>query len=416
MVINKTNQYLEFLIIAFFVIGCTPLLNNGYLYVALCILFLPFFFANYHTETVRNRVLVLTLLLFIAQNVLYKVFGYSTALWGRYPGYLLSFAPLLLMLQIVHDISFKYKKRIFWIVVILMVVNILDSIRISILYPYLDVDSIRDYKDFVSTINLGGSSFFTCSMFFSSVCYMIFLNTKQRFLRLSMLMCVLLTGFYLLFYASKASVVVYYFLSLILIAFAKFTKKRVYFFVILFISIFVIVPFIEVYQDLIIRYIVSISPSARLSVRLVALIDADSIYASTSSIDGREDFWMLSVRTWLSDVSNFLFGIGDHYTSDNPEMTGIGQHSDLLDSLARYGLIGLILIYYIYKSSIKYLSSLFDKKVRLQVLTILLIYLLCGFTKKIFLINIGCMVFLFLPLAQIYLNNNDSRNKQIKRL
>ena len=195
-------------------------------------------------------------------------------------------------------------------------------------------------------------------------------------------------------------------MSIFLITYAKIAKKKAYFYITLFITLFVIIPVVEIYEDIIIRYILYLSPSSRLSSRLVTLINFDSDYGSTSSISARENLWMISLKTWFSNVSSFLFGIGDHYTTDSPEKTGIGQHSELIDSFARYGVIGMLLIYYILKNSFKYINTIFEKKYQLQIYTVFIIYIMCGFTKKIFITNIACVIFIFLPLALIYLNSN----------
>lgn len=409
--VKSSNQYLVYLISAFFIIGCTPLLTNVYLYIALWIFFLPYMMFHLPAWINRHHALVGALLFFIIQILLYRIIGLSSASWGRYPSHLLSLVPLFLLLQIHQGVSDKHKKRLFWLVVILMLFNIGDSIRLSILYPFLNIDSVRFYKDFVATINLGGANFFNCTLVFSCGCFVVFLNAKRIFYRFVMLSCVLLSGFYLIFFTSKASIVVYFILSILLITYAKFAKKQINFFIVLFLSLFIIFYIVEVYEEDIIRMIIELSPSSRLSSRLVALIDSDSEHASTSSIFARENYWMLSIRTWLSNASNFLFGIGDHYTTDNPEKTGIGQHSDFLDTLARYGLIGSAFLFVTLKNSFKYILSLFDKKIHLQIITILFIYLMCGFTKKVFIIEMSIMMFVFLPLISYIIDKDNKLNR-----
>lgn len=408
--VKSSNRYLVYLLLAFIVIGCTPLFNNIYLYITLWIFFLPYFLFHLPAWVNRQHALIGAVLFFLIQNLLYKLIGVSSASWGRYPGYLLSFVPFLLMLQVPYSISHKQRIRLFWIIVTLMLFNIGDSIRLSILYPFLDIDNVRFYKEFVSTINLGGSVFFNCTMFFSSACYVVFLNSKQVFLKFVMLFCVLFSGFYLFFFTNKASIVVYFILSIVLITYAKFAKKRIYFFIVLFVFLFLVNYIVEVYEEDIIRTIIDLSPSTRLSSRLIALINSDSEHASTSSILARENLWMVSVRTWLSNISNFLFGIGDHYTIESPEKTGIGQHSDFLDTLARYGLIGSAFIFVALKNSFKYILSLFDKKLHLQIITIFFIYIMCGITKKAFVVSMGTMMFVFLPLISYIIRHSNNNS------
>ena len=410
---EKTSRYLFIMVFASFIIGCTPLFNNVYLYLLLWLIFLPYFFFSLQFEIHKHSRIIVCMLLWIFLILMYKLIGISTASWGRYIGYILSFIPFYLMLKIPQSIDLKHKKILFWLVVILMIFNIADSIRLSMLYPFLNVDNVRDYKDFVQTINLGGSAFYNYVLLFTITCYLILLNNDSKKVKIILFGTVILASIYMLFFTNKASTVLYYFMSIVLITFAKINTNKYHFFISLFVLLFVLHPLVELYEKELINLIISLSPSQRISIRLVALVSSNELDESTSIV-ARENYWMVSLNTWLSSIPNFIFGIGDHFTTGNSAKTGIGQHSEFLDSIARYGFVGLILLYYLLKKSFIYVNSMFNKEIRLQVFAIFVIYLVHGFTKQIFHIGSHSMFFLFLPIAVVY-GNAKVRNNKISK-
>ena len=127
-------------------------------------------------------------------------------------------------------------------------------------------------------------------------------------------------------------------------------------------------------------------------------------------MDARENLWLVSIKSWLSNLLTFFFGIGDHRASEDISSvakTGIGNHSDLFDTLGRYGLIGSLLIMNIFRLSFKHILSLFDKSRKLQVMVIFMVLILYGFTKGIFVLGVGCALFLILPIISILLQKRN---------
>ena len=305
------------------------------------------------------------------------------------------------MFWIPDSLSNRQKTLLWWLVLAVMVFNIADNIYLSILYPSLNSVS-RFYQDeeFLASINAGGSAFYTFSLLFFNVCFFVFLNCKKKKIKFAALAATVISAIYILWFCLKASVVVYFLLSLVLQFFAYRTRNTsLFFFVIGFSAIFGIAV-ITVFQDSIVDFIVSVSPGERLTTRLVTLIDAENAEADISTATNRTSLYLLSIKTWLSDITNFLFGIGDHRAAFGAKATGIGQHSDFLDSLARYGLLGLVILVTIFKNFFKYLLSLFGKQYKLQLVTIFVILIMCGLTKGIFEAGVGCVMFLLLPLSK----------------
>lgn len=398
-------------LLAFFslwaVLSCTPILDKSSYQAILLAIAIPLLFANQRPLR-KKRALVFAVLSYITLAVLYKFVGYSSASWGNYKNQFLFFLPMLLLLVMKYKLSDQYSRYLWWMMVIIMTFNIVDNIRLSILYPQLNNVS-RFYldEDFLASINAGGTSFYTFSLFFFNVCFFVFLNTKKRLIKFASLTVAIISSIYILFYCLKGSVVVFYLLSIVLQFFAYKTKNTTLFFMVLGYSAIGMVIALVFFQEEIVDFIISVSPGERLTTRLVTLVDADNEEANTFTVTGRTNLYLMSIETWLSNILNFFFGIGDHRAAFGAAATGISQHSDLLDTLARYGLLGLIPIFLTFKYYFKYILSLFDKKFKLQLITIFFILILFGVVRGIFNAGLGCTMFLLLPLCNVLVNEKQ---------
>lgn len=405
--VMRGNKVIFIFLLLWSVVSCTPILSRPSYYVALFSFAIAVLILC-QSSIKRQRPLLFGITLYIIIAMSYKLVGFSSAEWGNYMNQLSFFIPILLMVLIPEKLSLKQTRFLWWLMIVVMAFNIADNIRLSILYPEINAVS-RLYldEDFLSSINAGGTSFYTFSLLFFNICFLVYLNCKEKKIKyLSFAICVL-SSIYILVFCLKASVVVYYILSLALQFFAYKTKKPTLFiFVLVFSGLFAF-SIIALFQDAIVDFIVSVSPNERLTARLVTLIDAENAEANMNTITGRANLYLLSIDTWLSSFPNFIFGIGDHRAAQGAFATGIGQHADLLDSLARYGILGLVSLFLIFKYSFRFILSIFDKKYKLQLATIFFILILCGFTKGIFSSGVGCVVFLFLPLCRVLLCDND---------
>lgn len=398
--VRQGNRFLFVFFLVWAIICSTPILGKSLYFAALLAVSIVSIFLNSSSYKFQ-RPIFWSVFLYLALIFVYKLIGYSSAEWGNYMHQLSFFIPILLMLLIPDLLSNRQKILLWWLMLVVMLFNIADNIYLSILYPSLNSVS-RFYQDeeFLASINAGSSPFYTFSLLFFNVCFFVFLNCKEKKIKLVTLAAAVVSAIYILGFCLKASVVVYFLLSLVLQYFAYRTNNTILFFFVIVLSVLLGVAVITVFQDSIADFIISVSPDERLTERLVTLIDVENAEADISIATNRTNLYLLSVNTWLSDISSFLFGIGDHRAAFGAKATGIGQHSDLLDSLARYGLLGLIMLVAVFKHMFKYLLSLYGKTYKLQLVTIFAILIMCGLTKNIFLPGIGCVMFLLLPLSK----------------
>lgn len=360
-----------------------------------------------YISTGKNSKIVMNTAIFLFLIVSYRFIGISDAGWSRYILKFGFFLPVLIMLTLPDRLSDSSIKRLWWLISIATVANILYNIYLGILYPSINTEEVQEMmdEDVLSNLNLGRSPYYTYSMFFLGVCFFVFLNCKQKIERIFMMICSIVAAVYILWFCFKASVVVFTLLLAAMIYFASKTKKPSKFVVVGGIIGAVALLLVTQLSDELVRAVISISPDERLTGRLVTLIDSQNSEAYDATLKGREDLALLSVQTWLSSPINFLFGIGDHFVVGQSAIsTGIGQHAELLDGLAQYGIVGMAFFAVLYINSIRYVCSKFKREKHLQIMVIFFVHILCGFAKSIFLPGIGLALFILLPLSSCYVN------------
>lgn len=408
---NKlSGGILGLLLVMITLVSCTPILGKPTYYVGVGIVMAIVIVANLFAKCYqRNILLVLSVYSYIALIFVYRFLGISDAEWGNYVHQLYFFVAILIMLLMHNKLSYRQKRWVLWLMIGVMIFNIGDNIRLAILYPNINVATrITFDESILNNINMGGNSFYTFSLMFFNVCFFIFLNCQRKAIKYVMLCCAILTGVYICGYCFKATVVLYFIFSVILLYYAKKVKNISRTIIIGGILGVFLLIFINIFSSSLIEFIKEVSPNKRLTERFITLIDSNDVEANEKTVSGRTTLYMLSIKTWLANPCNFFFGIGDHRLAHGAASTGIGQHSDLLDSLARYGIIGLIILCVIFKKSFDFILSLFEQRYRPQLIVFFFILLLCGGTKGIFFPSMGCTFFLLLPLASVYVNQQNS--------
>ena len=410
---SRTKEIIGFkdyvYILFFMIIGvvcCTPRLNQG-VFMALSVLLMSMIIlSKVRYLGGRNISLTMCVLGFMFLIFIYRITNISNDAWGRYITYIF-YNLQFLLLPLLATFKNKTRNYIWWGVLAIALVNVVYNIIIRVFIPEIGESRSFFEDEYLESINVGTSAFYTFSLFYFDVCFFLFLNTKERRIRMTMLFLSIIATVFIVWFCLKASVVVFYLMSVVLIVLTKGKNSggRIW---LLFIVSLLIYWLVSEFSNELVRFIVSNSPSERLTKRLVLLIDDQSMYASDSSYNARKDLWFMSLSTWLQSPANFLFGVGNHYSSGGNNY-GIGQHSELLDLLAQYGLLGGVFASLILAKLLKAIKLYFNKKCHLQITMIFLIYIACGFTKYIFSPIVGCAMFLLLPLSSQFIEMKNSR-------
>lgn len=138
-------------------------------------------------------------------------------------------------------------------------------------------------------------------------------------------------------------------------------------------------------------WLIDIVPE-RVSVRLSAMINPqndDEGYLS------RFELMKVDINTFFGSISNFLFGVGDHRGHEYWGL--IGQHSYILDTLARYGCIGIVYLTIFFKKTyycfVKPLETGFNRQFAI---VCFLIFFFLSVNSVAFNVTIGITLFLLL--------------------
>lgn len=416
MIVSINNirvHMLGFVVLLMVIVGFTPILHSGAIFLFTGMISYAVVFLNSGRKCPRNNfALIANVCLYLVMCFLYRLFNISTAAWGAIFLHTLFFSPILIMPFATGSFSKSQQRRLLFIILVIVVANIVDNIRLVLANPELLVMVNRNFlTDEINGIgNVGGSKWLNSIFFFFISCFFCYLNSKDKHIKLFTLLSAILSGVFVVVYCVKASVIVFTVFSAALIVFAKKTQNLSKFLRIAIISGVLAFLFVVLFADVLTEFLMS-AVEKRVASRLIMLIDSDSMEAGSGvrTMNARENLWFVSIETWLSSPINFLFGIGDHRASFGVAVseTGIGNHSDLFDTLGRYGLVGSLLILNIFRLSFKYILSLFEDNCKLQVMVIFLILFLYGFTKGIFVPGVGCAMFLMLPIISIILQNED---------
>ena len=389
-----------------FMISCTPILGVPRYYILVAVLSVVFLLLHLHSKSVRSNIFVLFAIgIYVIIILSYKFAGVSNSQWGNYMNQLFFFAPYFLLLLTVDGANKKQQKAAFYIIMVIALINIVDNIYLGIRYPNLIDTQLSFDEGELAALNWGSSSFYVFTLFFFNVCYFVYLNTKERTEKIIMLVAVGITMLYIIGFCGKGSVVLFLLLSLFFQYYAQ-KAKSTRAFVTVFIALIVLyLIIIGVFKEEIIDLILVHSPNERVASRLIGLIDENNQFGNTFSLVRREELYLLSINTWLANIKNFLFGIGDQRGIGMADVLGIGQHSDFLDNLARYGLVGAIPMVYFLKKAFSFIMSLFDKDYYLQILVVIGVFVLCGFTKNVFS-PAQATLFILLPLSSVFVNKS----------
>lgn len=400
---NRTQEII-FLLIA--LVFCTPLLTKGSYVLLVCLI--GGFYILRHLNLLskqQNVSLYHAIVFFLIIIFGYRLIGYSDAAWGNYLNQLSFYFCMLFM--VLFQKGGQTRKLFLWLIFAILVYNIVDNIILGYLYPEINYARLYQDEEFLASINAGGPSFYMLIMFVFNICFFSFLNCKHKKLKITLLIILVLAAVYVLGFCYKGITVLFLLISPFVIYMAKRTKRRQSFVVVLGVLFLITIALVEIFSESLIEFIKEYSPNERLTVRLVTLIDDSDVEANTFTVTGRTRLYMLSIETWLSSLPNFLIGIGDHRVQFGAAKTGISQHSDLLDILPIYGLVGLLFIYTIFKNAFKIIISYFDNDLRFQVSIILMLFVMYGTVEKIFNPAAGIVIFLLLPLSKVLVNKNQ---------
>ena len=353
------------------------------------------------TKQLRELGLLAITFLFIC--VLYKIIGVSSAVFGYcITNPFVYFAPIMALIIIEQCDNEGQIRFLFHFISLFVALNILDSIRLTYMLgldniAYQQLAGLLSEKEGIGGLNLGGSLFVNMIVFYTNVVFFAFLKTKYRIERILFLTYFGIGAYFIIMCSLKGSAVVLLVVSILLQYVAH--RGGVHFgrTVVIFV---IIVGLFLVFRDFLIDSLISIIGSDRIASRLEVFASRSRVSDSDTFV-ARENLWMVSLQSWLQNPFTFLFGIGEHdaYAFSTTAESGVGNHSDLLDVLARYGLVGGVILYSTIKVYYQYLHEKYGSFFRFEIISFFILIVLMGLTKKFIAGEPAIIIFILFPLC-----------------
>ncbi len=317
---------------------------------------------------------------------------------------------------IIRKYNLKEIKTLLCFIVIIFLANLIYNINLWVILP--NVFELQESSElsiqYGVLMNIATTSFIAVCLFSIGCCYMLWETVHGKLFKITILIFCGLNVFYILFVNSRGTAVLLLLVEIIALLVARFeprkNSRKLYYFsstvIIISVASFVIVPLL--------LWIIQNLDSARLAERFEDFIsftrssgDVNSL--SEGSMAQRIALAETSLRSFLSIPLSILIGIGDHTVSVGMDLhkSGIGNHSEFIDVLGRYGLLGAFVFYKILKTYYNKLRSLTNKRIILKYTNVVfLTFILYGFLNNVFTPVIEIFIFIVMPMIIILTNNS----------
>ncbi len=333
----------------------------------------------------------------------YKVLGVSSTGWGIYINDFSHYFFCFAMLLAVPRMDEKQKRFVFAVIIVTV---LFSSIQNMILHERLGARLFHSLSNSTNVNNITSTQFSSAVMLMSGTSLICFLHGKKK-KHLWLVLFIVLIWFNLSVAERAINVILTVGMVVMIIIFNRKRKIIVNLLLVLMTVIFV---FIILNYGVVIDYISYLIGSDRITMKLNQIkraFDAGDIVAGGGSLAARYRLYMLSVRTWLSSFTSFLVGIGEHYSSN----LRIGNHSQFLDVLGQYGLIGALLLFYTVAWTMKKVFFILPiskgMPIYRQISAVCAIFVIRGILGVVMYGAIAIQMFLFLPLAVTYVLKED---------
>lgn len=337
-------------------------------------------------------------------TTLYKIIGYSTASFGSCVSYFSLFMSIIFGWYI--SVFASHKQKIFVLVcyTAIILLNVIVNIYlIQVVFEGVDIEKLQESASLEGVANYGGSSF-AAYAFFASLCFLILTYYSRNFYHTIISFvpfCVCI--YYVIFCSMRGTTAVLFIAAFILLTTnrylqnSKISPRNINTFIFFFCFI------LFIFKDSLFQLLIDYAPNERLAVRFEDVMSTSSNGVSEESFTGRGALFKIAFNSWLQNPITFLFGIGEPLlgSDDNKYLVaGISGHSDMVDQLAKYGLLGSILFLRCLYLGYKYLRRMYvSTKCENLVKYVILCFFIYGTIKIMYHDDCFIVVFILFPLV-----------------
>ncbi|MEK3901317.1 O-antigen ligase family protein [Paenibacillus sp. FSL R7-0179] len=383
------------------------------------LLIIPSKIQSYLSNRVNIALFVL-ICFWIPYVFILRLVGFSTSDWGNFFVYALFWFSYVAFCFYNGVLNVKNKMIIILAIIMIYAFNAIDNMRLLLLYP--NGNKLINFYDVYKQYNIGGTTFAFELSLCALICQLLMLNqTKYKKIVFGAYTINLI---YLFAFSGKmTSIVLFICASLAMLITWKINRFKknerilllIGFIITLLLSLFFLPYIFRLFGDSV--------ASHDLSKRFYSLANfLEKMYTGNLVIDEylvRIDLAKLSLETFISSP---IFGIGKHFA--NQQMyglnavysVGIGSHSELIDHLAVYGIVGLVSYLFIFK---KYFVTLLYKcttTINRDLYKIIIAFVVFySILNNSFSMGVGILLFIMLPfvldIIEEGIKSNASNNK-----
>lgn len=404
---RKISAFAVYLLCVLIWILLTPILARNVpnvIIIGLMLLFVVSVMPRFRGLCLSDKITLFILAACMAVETAYKLIGKSSAALYYYFNTVQFF--FFLGAAIMIRSSLNRRQRIFILAVAVgsMILVMLHNILLFFIHgsdAYVEL-----FKEAKYTTNSVNTPYISAIMLLSGVALIAGMYKKDRKIRLAAFVVAAFCFAFVVFIAQRMIVLVLTVLmyGMILLAVAitrwgkKLSKKQT---IILLVCIGVAVVALVLLAVPILRLVRNVVSSDRLVKRinqLIRLLKTGDFSEAGGSLAARYELMATSWKTFTASFGNFMIGAGDHRETNEI----IGNHSFILDELARYGILfAPITFYLLYRGmmTIRKMAGVRTGTVISRQLSALMITLvLRAMVGAIFDPSIGICLFIVIPM------------------
>ena len=399
------------LLFVYSVIVITPYLNrnlppvlNGILFVIasgwIC------FISTSFPSVEKIPTLYFWIIIHVLQSVIYYVVDLSTCSFAKLLAEIMCFLSIITFCQF-SRISIDQKIGFYILSIFVIVINVVDNIRLNLIYPNASEGLNFAYGEAYLEMNIGDSAFCGFVSLVATLCFLAAILEKKNIYLFIVIVCAIY-----LYITSRMLALITFVVGIVMVLLVLATwNKRPYKRMAQMAGVVCIIAVFSMFLPNVLYKMSEMVSSQRLAPRLrefASILRFSNIgtngYSSLGS--GRIELYIMSIKTWLANPANFLFGIGVH-PSEVPLLNsvGIGAHSSFFDFLAEYGIIGLMSLFYILKLSYATIyKRIRNPKLRVLSKGLYVLFIMTALVNNVFSITFFIMIYAIIPS---YLEIND---------
>lgn len=332
--------------------------------------------------------------------LLYKILGISRATWdiaAGYYGWMFAIIVSAFSLQLFSDKKLR-----------LLEFAILSVVLISIIYVTIQGNRNMQIMDMEDAISQESASYGSSIVLFSGICFIAFLKYKKLLYKIIYGVAFIL-AVYMNFVVMQRGTNVIFTVVMVLLLFIyrknQLKTIRLLFFVVLAFLLFLYstgayVAFLD--------YIAELLPSERVADRIRSInifIQTGDYLEAGTSLKTRSELTTSSINTFQSSIYSFFLGVGDSRGFSDK----IGDHSEIIDCLARYGILGFSILLLALISQLKFFLKLLPKEnpLHYQVLIVFFVFILRNLIGNTLTAPASILLFLYMPIVCYFIAKQE---------